>query len=596
MNGKRNMELHLKQKNEKEQEALEEEMEHGMTLLGATAIEDKLQVNVGRTLVQMQNANIRTWVLTGDKVGTAIQIGFTCELLQVSMFQISVEEEEIDKNGNITKRNSDQLLKVLTEGLKGANKQAKEDGTDLNYAIIIEGAALLSWGIGLDADQIKKLSAKQVEDNEKKQTEFMEIAKDAKAVLCCRVSPAQKGSLTKLVKEKLDKVVLGIGDGANDVGMILEAHIGVGVQGVEGSQAVNSADFAICQFQHLSNLVLVHGRWTYYRLTKAICYFFYKNVINVFTIMWYAVVTGFSGTLQYNDMVLCMYNLFFTSIPVMVFALLEQDVDYQTSLDTPNIYEPGQKSELLNYTVFFTWVGEAVYGATVIFLIPYLAMSVDDNGHTIDLTVVGLTMYTINVIAVTLRLALETQYITWIHHASYFGSILLWYIFMAVEFAIPTGTTIVTTGQLYWSSYNMWGTSYHWMALFLATWVVVLPAFTRNCYMQCFEPTKNEIARHKREFQRMEKAEENAKEAELETKDGGNKNWGVAANRLATGNDEVNPIHAQQGRVTKLDKKLRTAQATAKAVSLLVAQSKSYKARKGKERESQGESAVKGPV
>ena len=51
------------------------------------------------------------------------------------------------------------------------------------------------------------------------------------------MSPAQKGVLTRLVRRVLGKITVGIGDGANDVGMILEAHVGIGVQGVEGSQA-----------------------------------------------------------------------------------------------------------------------------------------------------------------------------------------------------------------------------------------------------------------------------------------------------------------------------------------------------------------------
>ena len=140
-------------------------------------------------------------------------------------------------------------------------------------AIVIDGAALLTLGIGMDYKQTKALEKNDPQQLEKLlrlQREFITTAQDCHAVLCCRVSPAQKGALTRLVRQILGKVVVGIGDGANDVGMILEAHVGIGVQGVEGSQAVHSADFAINQFQHLSNIILVHGRWTYYRLCKAI--------------------------------------------------------------------------------------------------------------------------------------------------------------------------------------------------------------------------------------------------------------------------------------------------------------------------------------
>jgi len=541
-----------------------------MKLLGSTAIEDKLQENVGATLKAMRNAGIRTWVLTGDKVGTAKMIGHACELLQKEWKFLWVMEHESkpdpDTPGSIITNDDhvntpDEVMASFLQQIADAELEKDENGNRVDKALLVEGNALLTLGIGLDNDGIaaKEMSG-EWQDLKNKQKILIEKAAECRAVLCCRVSPSQKGQLTTLVRDILGKVTLGIGDGANDVSMITAAHVGIGVQGVEGSQAVNSADFAICQFQHLQNIVLVHGRWTYYRLSKAICYFFYKNIINVFTIMWYALITGFSGTLQYNDMVLCMYNLFFTSVPVMVFALLEQDVDYDTSLSHPTIYSPGQKKELLNFRVFFTWVGEAVYGATVIFFVPYIGMGHGSNleeGINLNLEIVGLTMYTINVIAVTLRLALETQFFTWLHWVSYLGSIALWYLFLVVEFAVPTG--IVTSGEMYWCSYNMWGTPYHWLTLALGTWLTCFPAFAHNCWRDCFLPTTNESCRramaaiHEEEAkaERVRAAawkkltpEEQRAQLLLASADPRND---------MIGHDEINIEHARQGRISKMD-------------------------------------------
>lgn len=64
-----------------------------------------------------------------------------------------------------------------------------------------------------------------------------------------------------------------VGDGANDVAMIQEAHIGVGIKGEEGLQAVNSADFAIAQFRYLSDLTLKHGRYNYIRMSSLVILF-----------------------------------------------------------------------------------------------------------------------------------------------------------------------------------------------------------------------------------------------------------------------------------------------------------------------------------
>lgn len=118
---------------------------------------------------------------------------------------------------------------------------------------------------------------------------FLELAIMCKAVICCRVSPLQKALVVKLVKRSTKAPLLAIGDGANDVSMIQAAHVGVGISGVEvghrislssafidvltyaqGLQAARSADVAISQFRFLRKLLLVHGSWSYQRLSKLI--------------------------------------------------------------------------------------------------------------------------------------------------------------------------------------------------------------------------------------------------------------------------------------------------------------------------------------
>lgn len=95
---------------------------------------------------------------------------------------------------------------------------------------------------------------------------FLELTTQCNAVVCCRVSPSQKALTVKLVKDGRNAMTLAIGDGANDVAMIQEAHIGVGIAGLEGAQASMSADYAVGQFRFLTKLLLVHGRWCYIRV------------------------------------------------------------------------------------------------------------------------------------------------------------------------------------------------------------------------------------------------------------------------------------------------------------------------------------------
>ncbi len=76
-------------------------------------------------------------------------------------------------------------------------------------------------------------------------------------------------------------VTLSIGDGANDVNMINAAHIGIGIEGVEGTQAARAADYSIGEFKILKRLLFYWGRESYRRNANLILYNFYKNIIFV---------------------------------------------------------------------------------------------------------------------------------------------------------------------------------------------------------------------------------------------------------------------------------------------------------------------------
>lgn len=114
-------------------------------------------------------------------------------------------------------------------------------------------------------------------------------------MICCRVTPLQKAMVVELVKKSKEAVTLAVGDGANDVSMIKTAHIGVGISGQEGLQAVLASDYSIGQFRFLERLLMVHGRWSYYRMSKFLRYFFYKNFAFTLCHIWFAFFCGFSA-------------------------------------------------------------------------------------------------------------------------------------------------------------------------------------------------------------------------------------------------------------------------------------------------------------
>jgi phospholipid-transporting ATPase len=175
-------------------EECSEEIEQDLELIGSTAIEDKLQDEVGETIEHMRDAGIKVWVLTGDKIETAINIAFSCKLIDHEMEMFVIDETS---TANIY----DQMLKF--------NKQNKKIGRSRETAVVIGG------------DSLGKILRAQEENKEKMQSQFLKLTENAKSVLCCRVSPKQKADVVRLVKENKPGITsLAIGDGANDVNMI----------------------------------------------------------------------------------------------------------------------------------------------------------------------------------------------------------------------------------------------------------------------------------------------------------------------------------------------------------------------------------------
>lgn len=178
--------------------------------------------------------------------------------------------------------------------------------------------------------------------------DFLDLAVMCKAVVCCRVSPLQKALVVKLVKRHLKAILLAIGDGANDVSMIQAAHVGVGISGMEGMQAARSADVSIGQFKYLRKLLLVHGSWSYQRLSKVILYSFYKNIALYMTQFWYVFQNAFSGQVIYESWSITFYSVFFTVAPPFVLGVFDQFVNARLLDRYPQLYQLGQRGTFVS--------------------------------------------------------------------------------------------------------------------------------------------------------------------------------------------------------------------------------------------------------
>ncbi|KAM7464399.1 hypothetical protein LguiA_032520 [Lonicera macranthoides] len=395
-----------------------EGMEKDLILLGATAVEDKLQQGVPECIDKLAQAGIKLWVLTGDKMETAINIGFACSLLRQGMKQIIInletpEIKALEKAGvkdSITKASKNSVLEQLHGGKAQLNASRSEA-----FALIIDGKSL---AYALE-DDLKKL--------------FLELAVGCASVICCRSSPKQKALVTRLVKVETGKTTLAVGDGANDVGMLQEADIGVGISGVEGMQAVMSSDIAIAQFRFLERLLLVHGHWCYRRISSMICYFFYKNITFGFTVFLYEASTSFSGQPAYNEWFLSLYNVFFTSLPVVALGVFDQDVSARFCLKFPLLYQEGVQNVLFSWRRIIGWMFNGLCSAIIIFFLCTFSIepqAFNKDGKIAGLDIVGPAMYTCVVWVVNCQMALAITYFTLIQHIFIWGGVALWYLFL----------------------------------------------------------------------------------------------------------------------------------------------------------------------
>ncbi|XP_036394811.1 phospholipid-transporting ATPase ID isoform X1 [Megalops cyprinoides] len=506
--------------------AVYEEIEQDMMLLGATAIEDKLQEGVPETIAILSLANIKIWVLTGDKQETAVNIGYSCKMLTDDMTEVfhisghtvqSVREdlrrarERMMESARSRDGGKEEGMEGWGEGCSLGNgfgvggvgggadwqpqREEKQQGsvpppgppsTLLDsiageYALVISGHSLAH---ALEADM---------------EQEFLDTACACKAVICCRVTPLQKALVVELVKKHKKAVTLAIGDGANDVSMIKSAHIGVGISGQEGIQAVLASDYSFSQFRFLQRLLLVHGRWSYLRMCRFLCYFFYKNFAFTMVHFWFGFFCGFSAQTVYDQYFITLYNIVYTSLPVLAMGIFDQDVPEQRSLEYPKLYEPGQLNLLFNKREFFICIAQGIYTSVVLFFVPYGVLSQASRNDGIplaDYQTFAVTVATSLVIVVSVQIALDTGYWTAINHFFVWGSLGAYF---TILFAMHSNILFsIFPNQFCFagSAQNTLGQPVVWLTIALATVVCIVPVLAFRFLKLDLKPQLSDTVRY----------------------------------------------------------------------------------------------------
>uniref|UniRef100_A0A8C5U7X3 Phospholipid-transporting ATPase n=1 Tax=Malurus cyaneus samueli TaxID=2593467 RepID=A0A8C5U7X3_9PASS len=422
---------------------------------------------------------------------TAMNIGYSCNLLNDDMEDVFVIEGST----------SDDVLNELRNARKKMKPDSFLDSDEINIQfeksskkqiIIPDEQANGVYGLVITGHSL----AYALEGN--LELELVRTACMCKVVICCRVTPLQKAQVVELVKKYKKAVTLAIGDGANDVSMIKTAHIGVGISGQEGMQAVLSSDFSFAQFRYLQRLLLVHGRWSYIRMCKFLKYFFYKNFAFTLVHFWYGFFSGFSAQTVYDEWFITLYNLVYTSLPVLGMSLFDQDVDDRWSMLFPQLYVPGQQNLYFNKVVFVKCMLQGIYSSLILFFIPYGAMynTVRSDGKAIaDYQSFALMAQTCLLIVVSVQIGLDTSYWTVVNQFFIWGS-------LSVYFAITF--TMYSDGMylIFTASFPFIGTARNtlsqpnvWLAIFLSIALCVLPVVGFRFLKAQLKPTPSDKVR-----------------------------------------------------------------------------------------------------
>ncbi|TVY38227.1 putative phospholipid-transporting ATPase [Lachnellula occidentalis] len=398
-------------------ESAAEIVEQELDLAGATGIEDKLQDGVPETIEKLQRAHIKIWMLTGDKRETAINIAHSAKLCK-SYSRVLI----LDHKQGPLKTQIDSALFTIMEGRIA------------HSVVVIDGQTLMG-----------------VENDDALSAHFYNLLLRADSTICCRASPAQKASMVKNIRHKVpSSITLAIGDGGNDIAMIQEAHVGVGISGKEGLQAARVADYSIAQFRFLQRLLLVHGHWNYDRIAQYALATFWKEMLFYCIQLLYQKWNGYTGTSLYENWSLTVWNTLFTSLCVMIPGIFEQDISAETLLAVPEIYSYGQNCTGFNLKKCGWWMLKAAVEAVIVYFMIYCLYGRIIFTRDQGLFAIGDLAFTVCVIFINVKLlVLDSHYKTWIPIFSVTITLLgwgVWNVFLSLAYANTPGSYSVYSG------------------------------------------------------------------------------------------------------------------------------------------------------
>ena len=311
-------------------------LENNMEFLCVTGVEDLLQDDVATTIDNLRNAGMKIWMLTGDKVETATCISISAGIKAKNQKIFTIRNDEFDHES--LNKDKEKLIEKLGDYVNKINIEP--------HIFIIDGDTL-------------DLALKNCEN------QFFTTAMQAPSVVCCRCSPTQKRIIVKTIKNYTDARTAAVGDGGNDVAMIQEADVGIGIVGKEGLQASLAADYSIKEFKSLSVLLLWWGRIAYKNTSTMANFIIHRGLIISFCQFFFSCIFYFNPVPIYSGFLSFGYSTIFTSLP-SISVLIDQDIAKENVLKFPTLYKILLKGRELNFKSFLFWLFKSIFQAAVI--------------------------------------------------------------------------------------------------------------------------------------------------------------------------------------------------------------------------------------
>lgn len=517
-------------------------LERDIDLVGTTAVEDKLQEGVPETLAFFLQASIVVWMLTGDKRETAVTIAHTSGLVaaEYSDYVCHLDVSDIIEAEILARQQRHQPPAARVDGVESADscrpaansddcgttregppaavsstanasppqqKLPQVDDASANFAEQLrermeeqlsaaEELCRLGQGEHDSNVVVVVVDGKTLDylfDDDARAARFFRLGSKCRSAVCCRMTPLQKAKIVRTFRHNLKAVALAVGDGANDVSMIQESSIGIGIMGLEGSQAELASDYAIPKFRFLKRLLMVHGRFSIFRDAHCIVYSLYKNVIITVGMMAYQFYSACSGETLIDSWLLAMFSIFFSSLQPLLIGIFDKDVEDEVAESVPQLYPPLSREFMyFSYPYIGKWLLDGLVEGLVFFffliytvgaqddIYPYMSSAVEDYGTT---------FFTMMVLVVNLRVGfLVTYYMVIFAAAILIGLVMI----PAVELVYSEMKNLAGSNWFVYVAEELYSrSSKFWLLLFFACGILLVLSMASNLYIQLFLPWQN---------------------------------------------------------------------------------------------------------